>query len=255
MTNNNVMSAEIITLRDLLVTHHVIRDPSPLEDVLARFRRNIVNNKSGYELSSLMFYKCESMSHIRPADIRPSKAMPLEIKLGVSVSVDNDYSFNNIQSMCINIEYEAQREVVTFPGGVEVRKNKTSHGSWHLDYHSEKEQTSLAHPLYHFHHGGKKMYGHGDYGDVMILDAPRVAHPPLDLVLAIDFVISNFMEREWAVLSGVTEYRSLLCKAQERWWKDYYLNVASYWGAPLISGKTSKELKYFARKILPSLPL
>ncbi|WP_415838537.1 hypothetical protein, partial [Rahnella bruchi] len=131
---------------------------------------------------------------------------------------------------------------------------KKSHGSWHLDYHLPSGQpTTFIHPMYHFHHGGRKMYNHQDYGNIMIMDAPRVAHPPLDIVLSIDFVIANFLGDKWNLLMQDSAYTSLIKNAQDRWWRQYYLDIAAFWGHTVPVLPTSAASSLSARNILPSL--
>lgn len=33
-------------------------------------------------------------------------------------------------------------------------------------------------------------------GDVLLLPAPRISYPPMDIVLGIDFILSNFVEKK-----------------------------------------------------------
>ncbi|MGL5424682.1 MAG: hypothetical protein ACRDAJ_17175 [Serratia fonticola] len=251
MVDNNVLINELTELRELLTRYGVVRDSSPIEAVLSKFRRNIRNQEYGYALVDLVFINEKKNGHVRPVDISPCKEMPIEIKLGAVVDVVNSYDYDNIISMNIDIEYEADRLVQSLIDGEVIIKK--AHGSWHLDYHSHGEPTSLVHPLYHFHHGGRKMYNHQDYGDVMIMDAPRVAHPPLDIILAIDFVIANFMEEEWDKLSQDASYQELLRSAQDRWWKKYYMHIVGFWNNNILGDLPVASLKSIAKKILPTL--
>lgn len=127
--------------------------------------------------------------------------------------------------------------------------------SWHLDYEKnakddECDEPKVFHPLFHLTYGGKKMrdiYGHleGRYSDVkdsskykednisfipLLLIAPRIPFPPMDVYLGIDFIICNFMnKRDYQKLQSEPNYKRVIKKSQERLWKPYYLSMANYW--------------------------
>lgn len=111
--------------------------------------------------------------------------------------------------------------------------NRENFCSWHFDRHITSEEghdPEEAHPLYHFQHGGHAMKEiAGSLGKVLLLPAPRVAFPPLDATLAIDFLLSNFAGSAWQELRNDPTYSRLLRDAQERCWKPYITRLAKWW--------------------------
>ena len=110
--------------------------------------------------------------------------------------------------------------------------------SWHLDKNiknkegDEDNEANFFHPEYHFHFGGHTMTKEmeSNFGSLFLLESPRLAHLPLDGVLAIDFIIRNFYEKEkHKKLTAKPDYIKILRKAQERFWKPYILGLASHW--------------------------
>jgi len=105
--------------------------------------------------------------------------------------------------------------------------------AWHFDRHikgDEDKEPEEAHPLYHFQHGGHAMKEISDsLGKVLLLPAPRLPFPPMDAILAIDFLLSNFAGKQWKKLRDEPSYMRLLKSAQERYWKPYHERVASWW--------------------------
>lgn len=94
--------------------------------------------------------------------------------------------------------------------------------------------SSELHPLYHFHFGGRRMMntiddGSGDLGDILLLAPPRIAHPPLDAVLAVDFVVGNFYPHDYKTLRDDEGYLRLIHDAQVRCWKPYANVCAGAW--------------------------
>lgn len=115
--------------------------------------------------------------------------------------------------------------------------------SWHFDKHivsddnEEDEEDEEgegepedAHPLYHFQYGGKNLAPlDGNHGGILILPSPRIGHPPMDVVLAIDFILSNFAGVHWKSLREKPDYSSRLSDAQNRYLKPYVESMVSWW--------------------------
>lgn len=119
--------------------------------------------------------------------------------------------------------------------------------AWHFDRHIEgKNPSQEAHPMYHFQHGGHAMKPHADsLGQSLLLPAPRLAFPPMDTILAIDFVLSNFAGECWKGLRDEPTYLRLLQESQASFWKPYIQRLASWW---------DKGPKKEAHKIVALLP-
>lgn len=67
-------------------------------------------------------------------------------------------------------------------------------------------------------------------GDVLLLPAPRISYPPMDIVLGIDFILSNFVEKKvYNELRCDPQYKSAVKNAQARLWKPYILSLAHFW--------------------------
>ena len=67
-------------------------------------------------------------------------------------------------------------------------------------------------------------------GNVLLLPTPRISHPPMDIVLGIDFVLSNFVKAEiYKKIQSNSQYKAAVRKAQEKLWKPYMLSLAHHW--------------------------
>lgn len=99
---------------------------------------------------------------------------------------------------------------------------------WHLDRHIMGGDVSkVVHPFYHFQNGGNKMEQFNDrIRSAVFTGAPRIPHPPMDLFLAIHFVLTNFYNQNStsniAEFLADEDYEDIICRAQERMWKPYY---------------------------------
>ncbi len=101
--------------------------------------------------------------------------------------------------------------------------------AWHLDK-DEGEGCGphkYTHPLYHFQYGGKRVYGLPT-GGMMLMGAPRLPHPPMDIFLSIHFVLNNFFNKEEEDFSCLKDlfsdfdYLNILEKAKKRMWYPYF---------------------------------
>lgn len=97
---------------------------------------------------------------------------------------------------------------------------------WHLDKEYRPEASDrYIHPTYHLQFGGNKMKG-VKTGDVAILPAPRISHPPMDVFLGFHFILLNFFDK--TVYPFVDEllddvsYQEIIKRAQDRIWKPYF---------------------------------
>lgn len=110
--------------------------------------------------------------------------------------------------------------------------------SWHFDRHPDKksdgtpdDNPDFDHPLYHLHFGGKEInQGQIKYGEVLLLESPRLLYPPMDIVLAIDFVLGNFYSTSSGKVNNLRKdstYQKIVNNAKNRFWKPYFLGLAA----------------------------
>jgi len=174
----------------------------------------------GYESEDLLF-RFESL---------PGKSKPFPIqKLDLFFCIKIRGNSNNIDTLNDPL-HELKFDIVLkgdYNGGKVIT-------SYHLDRHilnedeEEKDEKEPVepHPLYHFQFGGNRMIDELEEGmntgNIMFLDAPRILHYPMDMVLGIDFIISNFFSTKWKdLIESNPEYNNLVSKYQERLIKPY----------------------------------
>jgi len=104
----------------------------------------------------------------------------------------------------------------------------------HLDRHNIEEQQdgnepNQAHPLYHFQFGGSKIKEESiDFGQALFLDAPRIMHHPIEFILGIDFILSNFVPQVWNMLKEDRSYKKILSKYQKDFILPYFRSITSH---------------------------
>lgn len=123
--------------------------------------------------------------------------------------------------------------------------------SWHLDRHPDDSPTESVHPVYHFQYGGRKLIIPNDnYGNHLVLDMPRIMHPPLDLILGIDFVLSNFLGKTRNAMCSERPYVNSIAELQNLIWRPYVYSIARHWPT---YGNENERYEWDSHSIYPQL--
>lgn len=183
----------------------------------------------GYDISNLVFRLQPIKGTI------PAKVKDLRVELSISMvgrfDAEADDQFINLE---INLEKYAYTAT-----GAELK------AAWHFDRHiintktDHPHVTDDIHPLYHFQFGGAKMSKFtNDLGRTFLLDPPRLMHPPMDGIVAIDFVLANYSGLTWKSLREDAQYVNLIAPHFEQLWKPYFTAIAGSWNAPRLGNSS-----------------
>lgn len=213
------------TLGMILSRKGVCADIGPLNGAAEQCASQIVHGEKtwGYDIANLVF-QIKS-----PKGMIPAKTKDFRVELSISLVGRFDGELDDqFLSLEINVEKYAYTAV-----GTELK------AAWHFDRHVIDPQkdhphvTDDIHPLYHFQFGGARMSKIADrLGDTFLLDPPRLMHPPMDGILAVDFVLANYAGTVWKSLRDDPQYANLITPQFERIWKPYYNAIASSWAKP-----------------------
>lgn len=207
------------SLADILIRNEVCADIGPLHAAAAQCADH--SDKTwGYDINNLVFQSA------LPKDTMPNDAKNFRIVLSSSFlghfDREADDRFSKLE---INIEKYAQAS-----GGKELK------AAWHLDRHlidtgaDSPHITEDIHPLYHFQFGGARLREIAeDLGRVLMVEAPRIMHPPMDGILAIDFVLANYLGGAWKSLRNDDRYSNLVTGQHKHLWKPYFDSLALSW--------------------------
>jgi hypothetical protein len=179
-----------------------------------------------YEVPRLVFKDIYLGRHIKPSKVAHLYA---DQRIELSVFFKGEYKplenkiYDNIENLGVNILIKC-----TYC----EQEDLEAESYWHLDKHKNaNEKLETIHPLYHFEYGGSTTTEKEgfDFGKIIILDVPRIMHPPMDIILAIDFIIKNFYtyEQHQTLTEGKPFYKKCVQNAQFRLWRPYALALAS----------------------------
>ena len=184
-----------------------------------------------YSISKLEFKNIHLERHLRPSFITNKlKDRKGTSKLILSVACSCDIS-SKTNTIVDPIHSLATKILINFEHWEKDPEDlKVAQCCWHLDKHDATKKTQTSHPLYHYEFGGTEISKseNFNYGDFIIIDAPRIMHPPMDIVLAIDFVIKNYYKNDdHKVLTEQAQYKKNIRNAQLRIWRPYAILLAS----------------------------
>ena len=169
----------------------------------------------GYSIVDLPIYLPElPKRHIRPSSIH---SMQIEIDIRL---LCNDQHWQNQNDPLIDLNFRAR--II----GVDS-KAKYSFG-YHVDRHNDTHAVDEVHPIYHLQYD-PLVNEDVELGSTLYLDTPRIMHVPIDLILGVDLILSNFAPGVWDTLRADDDYQPLYHKYQNNLWKPYVHTWASHW--------------------------
>lgn len=222
----NERATELRNLAQILQRKGIVGDPGPLFSAATDCHRDR-GNYWGYSLEGLVFRSLGQLKTV-PYPINDlSLKLTIDIRGVCSDNVDSDpFEEYNFQLVIFG-SYKKQGDHAT---------QKVTN-SWHLDRHvptSTENEPRFLHPHYHLQFGGHvlKETVNEDVqfsGQVLLIDSPRIPFPPLDALLGIDFVLTNFINSGDIRFREQGDYANQLKRMQERLWKSYTIALASRW--------------------------
>lgn len=168
----------------------------------------------GYDIENFEI-SLETLKHVKPTSIKNGKIF-VSIKLRASIG-----NWLEMNDPFIELGYNV------FIKGI---GDKVYHFGFHIDRHNSNSTSTEPHPIYHLQYNINPTNSDVfDSGSIMYIDTPRLVHYPLDFILGIGFLTSNFFPTAFKVLSEESEYFKLNEEYQKRIWKPYFHTLANHW--------------------------
>jgi len=177
-------------------------------------------------VNKLIFRYTDKIRNSRPSNIK-------NICIVMNITLAGKVNTNNGTVNCVEYLNDMKIDIEI----VGIDQDKERHlACWHIDKHlnTEGDNSPIGiHPMFHIHFGGQKLQSQidesGHYGNLLLLDSPRIQFPPLDVPLSIDFIISNFYGDYHREIINDKMYRSVIKESQANYWKPYYHSISSIW--------------------------
>lgn len=151
-----------------------------------------------------------------------SGTTPVNIKAFI-ISFDHELSIDETKNYLVDdliSKYAFDIQITGFDENAEEY-----HYAWHLDKNITSSQPKYTHPFYHFQGGGQRLEGMAT-GEILLIDFPRIPHPPMDLFLGIHFIVNNFISskdypKKLELLNDY-EYQNVIINSQRLVWDVYF---------------------------------
>ncbi|PTA48649.1 hypothetical protein C9I43_16340 [Shewanella morhuae] len=210
-----------------------VRDVSGLKQAICRLKIRTGNPKQkeyplSVNIARLSFDIPTTHKHTLPIGVVDS-ILTLSIKMGFREPIASFYCINEM-----NIDFELSAN---------DKEGRPIKSAWHLDYHDVKGDEHFSHPQFHFQFGGKKLREslrvdceHFNTGELLLMESPRLMHPPMDPILAIDFIFSNFLgEASWKALRQKRSFIKIHKISKDAFWRPYFEGISNYLSNPTSS--------------------
>ncbi len=214
-------SSALRILGEALVSAGVCDDIGPLESAANQCASGGASSSGewGYDVTLLTF-RLPTLDGSRPTALNHIAA-----RLNVSLigrrptDVMNGDPFSRLAVDCV---------VVGRVGS--LANSEIASAAWHFDRHVGRtdEPSTSIHPLYHAQYGGRQMHSLR-LGETLLCDAPRLIYPPMDAILAVDFVVSNFSYGSWLKLREDPSYVRIVAASYREFWQPWFSCIKESW--------------------------
>ncbi len=221
----NEIANGIRYVTDKLSDFGIVRDTSNLIEAANRlaYGLNTDTSKTSTVLEDLIFEKIDPDKKLRKI-----KPVSVDLNIGLELTLNSSY----IYKLPNNEVLDPFEELIVNISLSGIDGENIVYNSWHLDRDISTlgENSTFPHPLYHMQFGGKLMTDNTDfnYGTMLLVDSPRIPVPPLDILLTIDFILSNYYGKYWYELHEDVRYCNALNLSQSLLWRSYYASIHKY---------------------------
>jgi hypothetical protein len=185
------------------------------ENKIPLLKGGIVNpDVWGYDIEDFEI-PLETLKHVKPSTITKGSVF-LNLKIRANVNAWDDMNDPFLE--------------LNFKVDVKGVGEKVYHFGFHIDRHDLTATSAEPHPVYHIQYNiNPTNSAEFDYGSIMYIDTPRLLHFPLDFILGVGFLTSNFFPTAFSILAEERGFVKLNNHYQEKIWKPYYHTLANHW--------------------------
>lgn len=184
------------------------------------FKHHLPNEFWGYTISDIKFKVEEStLRHICPigfTNVEVIIDLDVESKISEWDKLNDPFSSLNFRSLI---------------RGTNSNTGKVHYLGFHIDRHKGGKPNEI-HPLYHLQYVQNsriKAKDEFDHGETMQLDVPRMMHLPMELILGVSTILSNFSPSIYSKLIQDRQFVNLCKDYQEKIWRPYFNSLENYW--------------------------
>lgn len=174
-------------------------------------------NHWGYEIEDLII-PVDTTNHLKPKTVDNRK-----VELILNMKLVADYSlWNTMNDPLVDLNFQV---IIRGLGG-----SGSHFFCFHIDRHDLSKTTNEPHPTYHLQYSNNPFKDTDfDYGSTFTLDTPRIIHYPVDFILGIGFLTSNFFPMAFDEIMNDGYFPGLYKRYQEAFLRPFFHSLSSYW--------------------------
>lgn len=184
------------------------------------FKHHLPNEFWGYTISNIKFKVDQStLKHISPTgftNVEVIIELDVESKISEWEKLNDPFCSLNFRSLI---------------RGTNSKTGKVHYLGFHIDRHNGGK-TNEIHPLYHLQYVQNskiKPKEEFDHGETLQLDVPRMMHLPMELILGVSTILSNFSPSTYSKLIENRQFVNLCKDYQEKIWRPYFNSLENFW--------------------------
>lgn len=187
------------------------------------FKDSLNDELWGYAIEELKIpVETSALKHIRPLGFS-------SVDVIVNLDLESQVSeWENLNDPFTSLSFRSLLK------GSNTTTRKIHYLNFHVDRHNGAG-TNEIHPLYHLQYlqnAKNKNKDDFDHGESLQLDIPRMMHFPMELILGVSFLMSNFNPSLYSKLIGDRQYINLCKQYQEKVWRPYINSLENFWTNP-----------------------
>lgn len=184
------------------------------------FKKQLTSEFWGYTIKDIKFKVDQStLKHISPSGFTNVEVI---VDLDVQ-SIISEWGKLNDPFCSLNF-----RSLIR---GTNSKTGKVHYLGFHIDRHNGVG-TNEIHPLYHLQYvqnSNIKPKEDFDHGETLQLDVPRMMHLPMELILGVSTILSNFSPTIYSKLIENRQFVNLCKDYQQKIWRPYFNSLENYW--------------------------
>ena len=189
-------------------------------DSLRQILKTFASSNDGYS------YTFSKLKLVIPKKFRPSHCIPRHAgDIEVILSIESDIVIKKLKVGHI------EDPLIKLENFNIILNSDKYTSSWHFDRQDKKDGEGISkslHPIYHLTFGGHYMEDlqqddSDEFGRALIIRAPRIMHPPMELILGLDFIFNHFIPKDKLDLLSDPSYNMIINAFKKYFWMPFAL--------------------------------
>jgi len=216
------MSQETFCILDPRTTAKEMREA--LASVANILEEHDVITNAGYSSLMAVAQQLRRFKNNSAWQISIERETPVEFEIVDNIYKETEAVTIELSSECISVDFEKPFPFLNLDICIVIKNlDEEPVSRWHFDLANKKESELMQPgPLTHVQYGGHNPgFRHLDHA----LKVPRLNHPPMDIILLCEVVVSNFFPNKWDLIRENPAWCDAVSICQRICYSDYLKKI------------------------------